>query len=96
MYVMDIGTAELRNRLSYFLRKVRNGASLVVTDHGRPVARLVPIRSKSDLSSRIAEMVASGAVTAESERTRADARPVILHRPGVLASQLVSAMRDER
>lgn len=31
-----------------FLRQVEAGCTLVVTDHGRPVVRLSPIRSKTD------------------------------------------------
>jgi prevent-host-death family protein len=31
-----------------FLRQVESGCTLVVTDRGRPVVRLSPIRSRSD------------------------------------------------
>ncbi|TFU14138.1 type II toxin-antitoxin system Phd/YefM family antitoxin, partial [Thermus tengchongensis] len=32
----------LKNRLGFYLRKVRQGESLLLTDRGKPVARLVP------------------------------------------------------
>jgi prevent-host-death family protein len=39
---MDVGVRELRGNLSKYLRDVRAGAELTVTDHGRPIARIVP------------------------------------------------------
>jgi prevent-host-death family protein len=38
------GVAELKARLSEYLAKVRAGEEVLVTDRGRPVARLVPAR----------------------------------------------------
>ncbi len=35
--------ADLKARLSEYLRAVQAGAEVVVTDRGRPVARLVPV-----------------------------------------------------
>jgi prevent-host-death family protein len=40
-----VGVAELKNALSRHLRAVESGNEIVVTDHDRPVARLVPIES---------------------------------------------------
>jgi prevent-host-death family protein len=37
--------AELRDRLSEHLRAVERGAEVVVTDRGRPIARIVPFSS---------------------------------------------------
>ncbi len=38
----DIPIRELRGHLAEHLTRVRAGASLVITSHGEPVARLVP------------------------------------------------------
>jgi prevent-host-death family protein len=54
-----IGIRELRQRASEYLRLVENGETLEVTAHGRPVARLVPVRS----SSRRHRLVAHGRIT---------------------------------
>lgn len=40
-----VGIAELKARLSHYLRAVRAGESVTVLDRDRPVARLVPIES---------------------------------------------------
>lgn len=38
----SVGVADLKNRLSEYLRLVRRGRSIIVTDREQPVARLVP------------------------------------------------------
>ena len=38
-----VGIRELRDGLSRHLAEVRAGRTVTVTDHGRPVARIVPI-----------------------------------------------------
>ena len=37
-----IGAFEAKNRLSELLNLVENGEEIMITKHGRPVARLVP------------------------------------------------------
>lgn len=44
-----VGVAELKNNLSRHLRAVEAGEVLEVTDHDRPIARLVPIEVKTRL-----------------------------------------------
>ena len=38
----SIGIRELKSKLSECVREVKRGGTVVVTEHGRPVARLVP------------------------------------------------------
>lgn len=45
---------------------VRDGEEITITDHGKPVAKLVPINEKSPLERSIAE----GAVTPPENRSR--------------------------
>jgi prevent-host-death family protein len=40
---MRVGVRELRQNLSRYLDRVKDGEDLVVTEHGREVARLVPV-----------------------------------------------------
>ena len=39
----EVGVRELHDRLSRYVRYVRDGAEVVVTIRGRRVARLVPV-----------------------------------------------------
>lgn len=41
----SVGVRELRQQASALLRRVAAGESIEVTDHGHPVARLVPFRA---------------------------------------------------
>jgi len=54
----SIGVRELRQQASRYLRDVERGAAIEVTDRGRPVARVVPLRP----STSVDELVAAGAI----------------------------------
>ena len=61
MCVMErVGVRELRQNLSVYLRRVQAGEALEVTEHGRPVAALVPIREPED---PIERLIAQGRIT---------------------------------
>lgn len=55
----EVGIRELRDNLSRFLDDVQAGRELIVTDRGRPVARIVGTPGESWLD----ELVAAGIVT---------------------------------
>lgn len=59
-----VGTRELKTRLGTYLRIVRSGRRLIVTDRGRPVAEIRPLEPEGgDLESRLRAMEARGQVT---------------------------------
>lgn len=45
----SVKIAQLKDQLSRYLRAAEGGASIVVTDRDRPVARLVPIATEEGL-----------------------------------------------
>ncbi|MFZ6005836.1 MAG: type II toxin-antitoxin system Phd/YefM family antitoxin [Actinomycetota bacterium] len=49
-----MGVRELRDGLSQHLALVRSGTEITVTDHGRPIARIVPVAA-DQLQSLVAE-----------------------------------------
>ena len=66
---MNVGVRELRDGLSRHLAEVRAGRTVTVTDHGRPVARIVPV----DVPTALERLVAGGSgcpATAASGRLR--------------------------
>ncbi len=85
---VEVGVRELKNNLSRYLERVRAGDEVVVTDHGRPVARLTPMEPGVD---RLAELVASGVVRAPKDHTRH--RPVRRVRTKATVSDLVREQR---
>ncbi len=52
---MDVGVRELKAKLSEYLSRVAAGEQIVVTDRGRPVARLVALEAESAVERGIAE-----------------------------------------
>ena len=48
----EVGIADLKARLSEFLRLVRKGHAVTVLDRGRPVARIVPYEREVRLQVR--------------------------------------------
>jgi len=65
--MVRVGINTLKARLNEFVRRAANGETIVVTDRGRPVAELVPHRSK-ELPGRLAELVKRGEVTLATKR----------------------------
>ncbi len=43
-----VSAADANRSFSHILREVRDGASFVVTAHGKPVARIVPFKADSE------------------------------------------------
>ena len=64
---VEVGVRDLKNNLSRYLEGVGNGTEVIVTDRGRPVARLVRIDLSSD---RLADLIDAGVVRAAPSRSR--------------------------
>ena len=45
--IKQVGVRELRQDASGVLREVKAGASIEITEHGRPIARIIPIGTSS-------------------------------------------------
>lgn len=54
-----VGVAQLKAKLSEYLARVRAGEDVVITEHGRPVARIVTTESEDE---RLAELERQGLV----------------------------------
>jgi prevent-host-death family protein len=66
---MEAGVRELRDHLSHYLNVVRDGQEVTVTDHGKAVARLVPLDRPRALDRLIAEGLVTPAPAAKRPRT---------------------------
>lgn len=54
-----VGVRDLRDHLSAYLDRVKAGESLTITEHGKPIARIVG----GSLPPRLIEMIARGEAT---------------------------------
>jgi antitoxin (DNA-binding transcriptional repressor) of toxin-antitoxin stability system len=57
--------SDLKNRLSYYLRFVRRGESVLVLDRDRAIARIEPI-GDGDAPDDVAELIRTGALRSPS------------------------------
>lgn len=83
---MHIGIRELRDSLSRHLASVREGHTITVTDHGRPVARIIP----AGVPTKLEQLIAEGKVTPATQR-KGKRRPPV-HSAGTV-SDLVDQQR---
>ena len=65
---MEAGVRELRDHLSRYLEVVRDGEEVTVTDHGKAVARLVPLDQPRVIDRLIAEGLISSAENTKQKR----------------------------
>jgi prevent-host-death family protein len=56
---IEVGVRDLKNNLSRYLDRVQQGEEVIVTDRGKPVARLSALDHPTD---RLAELIAAGVV----------------------------------
>jgi prevent-host-death family protein len=85
---LEVGVRELKNNLSRYLVRVGDGDEVIVTDRGRPVARLSSIDEATD---RLAGLVAAGVVQPPTSRIRR--RPARRVKASGSVSELVADQR---
>jgi prevent-host-death family protein len=68
----QVGVRELRDHLSQYLERVKAGSEVVVTEHGVPIAYLVP----RPRSARLAELIDTGRARAPLTFRRDSPEPV--------------------
>lgn len=87
----SIGVRELRQQASRYLREVERGDPIEVTDHGRPIARLVPLPR----SSRADTLLATGQLSPSAGDLLALGPPLEPRRGVRLPSAELAAMRED-
>jgi prevent-host-death family protein len=84
-----------KNNLSALIREVQQGETIVITDHGRPVARLEPMGQLDQSDARLRALVDDGVVSLP--RKPADASVLDLPMPTVVAGpSAVDYLLEER
>lgn len=62
----EVGVRDLKARLSEFLRMVKQGKVVTVTEYGKPISRLVPY--SESLDDRMQQAVDAGVLTWDGKR----------------------------
>jgi len=85
-----VGVRELKNQLSRYLKRVQEGEEIVVTDHGRSVAKIVPV-TNSALRRGLGPLLREGAVRWAGGKPRGASR-----RPVMRGSSLANMAIEDR
>ena len=92
--MMNVGARELKTRLGTYLRRVREGSVILVTERGRPVAELRPLpKAATEEEEKLRELAARGLVTLGTGRLAQSAEPVPV-RGGSIADTIVEDRED--
>jgi prevent-host-death family protein len=89
-----IGAREFKTRLGTYLRRVQRGATLIVTERGRPVAEVRPIVRADDENARLDELVVLGFLARTSEGPIRSFEPIRVK--GRSVSQVLAEDREDR
>jgi prevent-host-death family protein len=87
MNEINVGVRELKTHLSEYLRDVKKGKTIVVTEHGKPVGRLIPTSLPQE--DRIEALRRAGIITWSGKRPRPVTPVTRRHRSGAIADLLV-------
>jgi prevent-host-death family protein len=81
-----VGVKELKNRLTHYLRRTKQGEEVIVTDRGKPIALIQAIQSAelaATREARLARLAAQGVVTLPTRKLSKRIRPVKVSGPPV-------------
>ena len=91
MSEIRVGVRDLKSRLSEYLRQVRQGQTVIITDHGRPVGRLSPV--ERPLDEQIQALQKAGLVSWNGQRLK-PIIPAAVNRGKQQVSDILVEMRE--
>lgn len=81
-----VGTRELKNKLSEYLRRVKAGQTIIVTERGKAIGQIIPIGAT--LEERMKALAASGFLEYSGKKLKPH-KPSIINTSGRLISDLI-------
>jgi prevent-host-death family protein len=91
MTEMRVGVRELKSRLSEYLQQVKSGQTITVTERGKPIGQVIPI--KPSLEERVLALVEAGLLQWNGKKLE-PRRPAAQNRKKKQVSELVVEDRD--
>lgn len=86
MAEMNVGVRELKTQLSKYLRQVKSGRTIVITEHGKAVGRIVP--AEQSLEDKLWAMVDAGLAEWNGQRLK-PMKPVAKVKAGHSVAQII-------
>lgn len=93
--VIVIGIRELRLHASRYLRRVRAGETVTITDRGEPFAEIRPVSPQHDVLARLIAEGRATAPTTDFAEFLEQHPPLPRKRGEPLLSEILQQMRDE-
>jgi prevent-host-death family protein len=82
-----VGTRELKSKLSEYLRRVKAGETIIVTEHGKTIGQIIPV--KSTVEEHLLSMLKSGLVEWNGRTHGAYQTAAVNHGPRLLSDLVV-------
>jgi prevent-host-death family protein len=92
---MKVGLREANQHFSKAIKAVRSGKDVILTDRGKPIAVITPIRAKHDHTAALTRMADEGLITLPS-RTGTLPRFAPIRLKGKPLSRTIIDDRDDR
>ena len=86
-----VGIRELKNKLSDYLRRVKAGETIIVTEYGRTIGQLIPV--KPSIEEKILSMVDAGQADWNGKKLPPH-QPLVTNKGDRLLSDLVIENRQ--
>ena len=90
-----VGLRELKNRLGVYMRQVRAGEAVAITDRGEVVAHLTPPQAVNDPTAALKDMARRGEVRLPKPMTKRQRTALYADFSRPLKSDVVKALLDE-
>ena len=95
MQSKSVGIRDAKMHLSKYLKMVQQGAEVTITDRGRPVGKIIPIRTKQmSLKERIKRMEDRGQIEPVTDEGQVKIPPPIPV-PDEIAQQILQQERED-
>jgi prevent-host-death family protein len=81
-----VGVREFKSRLSHYLRRVKAGELLTITERGRVIGRLLPVQATPEETLAV---LAQGGLLAWDGQRLEDTEPLAVNRSEVMVADLL-------
>jgi prevent-host-death family protein len=85
-----IGIREFKEQLSGHIREVKKGATLVITERGKPVARLLPVApANTSVDEKLQQLVKTGVISWSGRKLAPDVPAIPVRGSKTVAEMLI-------
>jgi prevent-host-death family protein len=91
MTIAKVGTRELKSKLSEYLRRVKGGETIMVTERGKTIGQIIPV--KPNIQEKLRTIIDAGLAEWSGKHVK-PAKPIASNQGAQQISDLVAEDRD--